>query len=239
VEENLAELARFADDVTPLLIFPHAYSPEQQQRTRERLAIQRRISRHIFRGYLANWRRQLQEGTREYRKALKLDPQDEGIKFALGIGAAHKRQALAMLERDPTDIKSLSKLGYIAWNEHEYDEAIRRFQQVLALDPRHAAAYVHLGVNFAARERFEASIAAYREAERLQPDLTHLVAQSIELVERLRRAKERPGDPAAYASLGELYASDGRFDRAIECFEKVMALAPRWTLGFFTVARYY
>ena len=239
VEENLAELARFADDVTPLLIFPHAYSPEQQQRTRERLAIQRRISRYIFRGYLANWRRQLQEGTREYRKALKLDPQDEGIKFALGIGAAHKRQALAMLERDPTDIKSLSKLGYIAWNEHEYDEAIRRFQQVLALDPRHAAAYVHLGVNFAARERFEASIAAYREAERLQPDLTHLVAQSIELVERLRRAKERPDDPAAHASLGELYASDGRFDRAIECFEKVIALAPRWPLGFFTLARYY
>jgi len=157
----------------------------------------------------------------------------------LGIGAVHKRQALAMLERHPADIKSLSKLGYIAWNERDYDEAVRRFQQVLALDPRHAAAYIHLGVNYAAQERFEASIAAYKEAGRLDSKLTPLVAQSIELIEHLRRAKERPGDPIAQARLGEIYASDGRWDRAIESFEKVTALAPHWPGGFFTLARSY
>src|SRR4029450_6243975 len=118
---------------------------------------------------------------REYRKALKLDPQDEGVKFALGISRVHKQQVLATLERHPGDIKSLSKLGYIAWNEQEYDEAIRRFQQVLALDPRQAAAYVHLGVNYAAQERFADSIAAYQEAGGLKPDLAHLVAPRIGL----------------------------------------------------------
>ncbi len=239
VEENLAELARFADDVTPLLAFPGAVSPGEQQAARERMALQRRISRHIFRGYLANWRRQLQEGTREYRKALKLDPQDEGVKFALGVGAAHKRQALAVLERHPGDVKSLGKLGYIAWNEQAYDEAIRRFRQVLALEPRQAAAYVHLGVNYAAAERYADSIAAYQEAGRLQPDLASLVSQSIELVRRLQHARERPDDPTAQAQLGELYASDGRSDRAIQCFEKVVALAPRQPQGFFTLARHY
>ena len=239
VEENLAELARFADDVSPLLAFAGASLPEEQQRARDRLALQRRISRHIFRGYLANWRRDLQEGTREYRKALKLDPRDEGIKFALGIGAVHKRQALATLERHPGDVKSLSKLGYIAWNEGDYDEAIRRFKQVLASDPRQAAAYIHLGVSYAAQERFEASIAAYREAGRLDSSLTRLVSQSIDLVEHLQRAKERPADPTAQARLGELYASDRRWDRAIESFEKVIVLAPDWPRGFFTLARYY
>jgi spermidine synthase len=239
VEENLAELARFADDVTPLLVFLASDPPEEQRRARERLARQRRISRYIFRGYLANWRRQLQEGTREYRKALKLDPQDEGIKFALGIGAVHKRHALAILERHPGDIKGLSKLGYIAWNEGDYNEAIRRFQHVLASDPRHAAAHVHLGVNYAAQERFEASIASYKEAARLDSNLTRLAAQSIELVEALQRAKERPADPIVQARLGELYANDGRWDRAIESFEKVTALAPHWPGGFLTLARYY
>src|SRR5207249_730336 len=95
VEENLAELAHFADDVTPLLTFADGYPSGQQQTIRERVAVQRRISRYIARGYLANWRRQLQDGTREYRKALKLDPEDEGIKFALGIAAVNKRHALA------------------------------------------------------------------------------------------------------------------------------------------------
>jgi len=238
VDENLAELARYADDVTPLLTFPSTSAPEQQH-MRERLAVQRRISRYIFRGYLANWRRQQQEGTREYRKALKLDPQDDGIKFALGIGVVHKQQALATLERHPSDIKSLSKLGYIAWNEQEYDEAIRRFQQVLALSPLQATTYVHLGVNYAAQERFADSIAAYQEAERLNPDLAHLVAQSVDLIEHLQRAKEQPEDPTVQAQLGELYASDGRSDRAIESFEKAVTLAPHWPQGLFTLARLY
>ena len=238
VEENLAELAHFADDVTPLLAFADA-SPAEQQSIPGRVAVQRRIARYITRGYLANWRRQLQDGTREYRKALKLDPHDDGIKFALGVAAVHKRDALAALERRPDDIKSLSKLGYIAWNEGDYDEAIRRFRQVLALDAQQASAYVHLGVSYAAQENFAASIAAYRKAQDLRADLAGVVGQSIDLVERLRRAREHPNDPAVHARLGELYASDRRFDRAIECFEKATALAPDSPEGLFTLARYY
>jgi len=238
VEENLAELASFADDVTPLLAFADR-SPSEQASLRERVAVQRRISRYIFRGYLANWRRQLQDGSREYRKALKLDSQDDGIKFALGIAAVHKRAALAALERRPDDIKSLSKLGYIAWNEQDYGDAIRRFREVLAVDARNAPAYVHLGVSYAAQGKFEASIAAYQEAKDLRPDLGGVVGQSIDLVERLRRARKHPEDPAVQARLGELYASDGRFDSAIECFEKVTALAPHSPQGLFTLARYY
>ncbi|PYM17744.1 MAG: hypothetical protein DMD81_08010 [Candidatus Rokuibacteriota bacterium] len=238
VEENLAELAHFADDVSPLLALGDRSLSETQQ-FRERVAVQRRISRYIARGYLASWRRRLQEGTREYRKALKLDPQDEGVKFALGVAAVHKRHALAALLRRPDDIKSLSKLGYIAWNEQDYAESVRRFRQVLALNPRHAPSYIHLGVSYAAQENFEASIAAYREAKHLQPDLAGVVGQSIDLVELLRRARQHPDDPATQARLGELYASDGRFDRAIECFEKVTALAPAAPRGFLTLARYY
>jgi spermidine synthase len=238
VAENLGELSRFTDDVAPLLVFANG-APEELERARAQLALHRRISRHIFRGYLASWRRDLQAGTREYRKALKLDPDDEGVKFALGIGAASRRQAMSALERAPDDIKSLDKLGYIAWNERDYAEAIRRFQQVVALDPRRAAAFVHLGVNYAAQERFDASIAAYREAARLRPDLAGLVEQSIELVEGLRRAKDHPSDAAAQAHLGDLYAGDGRSDRAIDCFERAAALDPSSPKHFFALARQY
>jgi len=239
VEENLAELGLFADDVGPLVQFPSTYSAGEREAAERRLATQARISRHIFRGYLANWRRQLQEGTREYRKALRLDPEDEGVKFALGIASVHRERALATLARQRGDIKSLSKLGYIAWSEQQYDEAVRRFREVLALDPRHAAAYVHLGVSYAAQERFEASISAYREARHLNPDLAKLVDQSIDLVLRLQQAKARPADPEAQARLGELYAADGRSDRALACFEKVVALAPQRAEGFWSLARQY
>src|SRR5262249_27998948 len=133
----------------------------------------------------------------------------------------------------------LLKLGYIAWSEQDYGEAIRRFRDVLAVEPENAAAHVHLGVSYAAQERFEASLAAYREARRLNPELGPLAEQSIELVTRLPAAKERPGDPQIQARLGELYASDGRSDRAIECFEKVVALEPGRPEGFASLARQY
>jgi spermidine synthase len=239
VEENLAELAQFADDVTPLLVFDTSYTPEQLQTIRARLTLQRRISAHIFRGYLAHWRRQLQEGTREYRKALKLDPQDEGIKFALGVAAVHKQSALAVLLQQPRDTKALSKLGYIAWNEQQYDEALQRFQQVLAIDPTQAAAYVHLGVNYTALERFGEAIAAYRQAERLQPSLAHMVQQSINLIEHLQRAREQPDDPLVHFQLGTIYSDDGRSDRAIEAFEKVVALTPQLPQGWLYLAINY
>src|SRR5262249_60631274 len=156
-----------------------------------------------------------------------LDPGDDGIKFALGIAAVHKRAALAVLERRPDDVKSLGKLGYIAWSERDYDEAIRRFRRVLVVDARNAPAYVHLGVSYAAQGKFEASISAYREAKDLRPDLAPVVGQSIDLVERLRRAKERADDPGAPASLGELYAIDGGSDRALAWLEHVTAPPPR------------
>jgi spermidine synthase len=239
VEENLADLAWFADDVTPLLIFGADSTPEQQQAIRQRLAVQRRISRHIFRGYLANWRRQLQEGTREYRKALRLDPQDEGVKFALGVSARHQQQALAVLEQQPGDVKALSKLGYIAWNAQQYDEAIRRFQQVLTIEPRNAAAYVHLGANYLAQERFEAASAAYQEARRLNPELAHLAAQSLQLIQQLQGAKAQPDNPTVHLQLAALYAADGRSDRTIEALAKALGLLPTFAEGWLDLARHY
>jgi spermidine synthase len=239
VEENLAELAWFADDITPLLVFNGDYTPEQQQAIQQRVALQRRISRYIFRGYLANWRRQLQEGTREYRKALKLDPHDEGIKFALGIATRHKQQALAVLERQPQDIKALSKLGYIAWSEQQYDEALQRFAQVLATEPRQAAAYVHLGANYIAQERFAEATAAYLQAGRLNPEYVRLVEQSLDLIQHLQRAHEHPDDPSVSLQLGTIYASDGRSDRAVEMFEKAVALAPSLAAGWLNLGLNY
>ncbi len=239
IEANLAELARFGDDITPFLYFGDDYPVERQAPVQQQLAVQRRISRHIFRGYLANWRGRLQEGTREYRKALKLDPQDEGIKHALGISAQQRQQAMSALQQNARDVRALSKLGYIAWSEQQYDQAIQYFQQVLAVDPGNAAAYIHLGVNYAAQGSYDASIRAYREAERLRPEFAQLVAQSIDLIQLLQQAAEHPEDPAVHFQLGQVYAADGRSDRAIEAFEQVVELAPHLWQGFFNLAQAY
>ena len=73
---------------------------------------------------------------------------DEAVRLARQEGVT-SLGGVPTLARQPGDVKSLSKLGYIAWSEQRYDDAIGRFREVLAIDPRHAAAYVHLGVSYA------------------------------------------------------------------------------------------
>jgi tetratricopeptide (TPR) repeat protein len=94
-------------------------------------------------------------------------------------------------------------------------------------------------VSYPAQERFDAATAAYREASRLNPALAHLAERSIALINHLQHVKARPRDAEALARLGEIYAGDGRSDRAIDCFERVVALAPDRPEGFVTLARQY
>src|SRR5205823_3136067 len=48
-----------------------------------------------------------------------------------------------------------------------------------------------------------------------------------------------PDDPSVYLQLGTIYASDGRSDRAVEMFEKAVALTPSLVAGWLNLALNY
>ncbi|MGH7122313.1 MAG: tetratricopeptide repeat-containing sulfotransferase family protein, partial [Acetobacteraceae bacterium] len=119
-----------------------------------------------------------------------------------------------------------------------YTDAIRSYQELLELDPRHAVAHNNLGATFI-------NVGRYREAEhelrraieikRNYPDALYNLATLLrmrglifESETPLRRAvKSSPQHVNARVGLGLTLILAGRFEDATDCFERALKMAPR------------
>jgi tetratricopeptide (TPR) repeat protein len=117
-------------------------------------------------------------------------------------------------------------------------EAIEGYEELLALEPRHAVAHNNLGEAHyklgqycAAEEHFRRAIAlnkTYAEAHCNLGTVLRLRGQIRESETPLRHALElKPADITAQLSLGATLLLLGRLKEAREFFEKVLRLAPR------------
>lgn len=117
----------------------------------------------------------------------------------------------------------------------KYAETVKRLQEALDLDDRHAAAHATLGATLCLLGRYGEAESALRRAIDLKPSLAgaHLNLGTL-LRDKgefapsetaLRRAvKHNPKDPLALASLGLTLGMRGRLKEARECFEKALRL---------------
>ena len=197
-----------------------------------------RKSRLVIRGLLANYRGDVVGMTRAYRRALRLDPDDEGLKYALGISRTHEAVAREEIRHHPDDARAYGKLGYILWSAGRDEEAVDQFQKMTRLAPENPLGYLHLGVVYASRGDYVQSMAAYAQAAALShtPEFTHTVEISVRLVRQMQLAVQRPTDPQVQFMLGYLLWEDGRPDRAIEPLKRAVTLDPtfreaHWYLG--------
>jgi tetratricopeptide (TPR) repeat protein len=91
----------------------------------------------------------------------------------------------------------------LAWQRRQYDDAIRHYEQALALAPTHAVLLVDLARAYALRYRFT-------DAE--------------ELIERACRL--HPDDAQLQMMLGRSFYMLQQFDRAIDCFRRALEIEP-------------
>lgn len=59
---------------------------------------------------------------------------------------SRKEQLLTMLEAEPKDIFIIYALGMEALAEQDYVEALKRFKEVIVIDPSHHPAYYQLAL---------------------------------------------------------------------------------------------
>jgi tetratricopeptide (TPR) repeat protein len=143
-----------------------------------------------------------------YREALRLKPRYIEAFNNLGTvlreqGA--RREALSLcrqaVELDPSRADGHCNLGYALFDARRLAEAVGSFRTALALDARNVSA--HLGLAAALRvQGFSAEAEASCQAA--------LAAE--------------PRSSAALSLLGELCADRGRFEQALELFERAIAL---------------
>lgn len=158
-----------------------------------------------------------------------------------------------MLEESPGDAEILYNIGVVHGEAERIDEAVRYMELVLGKDPDHAGALNYVGYTWAERgenlDRAEAMIARALEIrpndgyitdslgwvyyKRARPLLEQGRTEKAEaLLDRALRHLERAheltgGDPVVYEHLGDVHRARGEKERALEMYERALALDPR------------
>ena len=120
---------------------------------------------------------------REFRRAIELDPNYAtahqwyaNLLCALGrLGEARAEidQALAL---DPLSLVINDEAAWPDYYDRRWDDSDAHYRRALDLEPAYPVAHLELGINFAARGRFEEAIAEYDRYRQLVADSPEAVA---------------------------------------------------------------
>ena len=122
--------------------------------------------------------------------------------------------------------------GWFLIAKGEFDQAIEKMEQAVALDPLSLPLLSNLADAFAFAKRFEEAQAQYDKIIEMDPNyrrayegrgMIHLAkGEYKKAIEDLQQYHKLIGHPLkGLSSLGHAYAMDGQIDKAMECLEKI------------------
>jgi hypothetical protein len=127
-----------------------------------------------------------------------------------------------------------------AWRLHQagqVEQAEEYYRQVLDADPKHADAWVYLGIALFDRRRFAESVEAYRQALQVNehnPIAWNNLGNSLRLLGQVAEAdhcfdralQQRPGYLSALKNRGTLWVWSGEIERGLSWYEQGLRTAP-------------
>jgi len=130
-------------------------------------------------------------------------------------------------------------LGIIYDQQKKYDLAIQEYANAIFLNPDNGALYHNLGVSYSLAGDYQKAINVFYKAIELKyysKKTYNNLALALSKLGRYQEAFEafkNGGDvPQAYNNLGCIYLHEGKFEKAIEYFEKAIETSP----SFYTEA---
>ena len=138
------------------------------------------------------------------------------------------------LAADPRFWQVYALRGYVYDQRKDYDRAIGEYEKAIALNPHSSLVYNNLGMSRYLKGDFRMAADAYSRAIRL--DLNNRRAyNNLGLVlfkmghddEALLAFKQGGDEAAAYNNMGCLYLTEKKYEKAIQSFEKAIAMNPQ------------
>lgn len=134
-------------------------------------------------------------------------------------------------------------LGTAYLQQHQFDLALKCFNQAIQAHPNHAAAYLNRGVLYAQQGQVEYALQDYQQAMQWDPKNAQaynnrgvLYAQQGQLEQALKDYQHAmqldPQNAQAYNNRGVLYAQQGDFNRALEDYDHALALNPNYASAY-------
>lgn len=119
----------------------------------------------------------VEEAIEQYKRAAKLNPEDEDIYYNLGLAFARvgnlaeaKQAYNEALKIYPDYVEALNNLGNLLVKEGSYDEAVQQLSRAVELDPKSSAAQNSLGNALARLGRYGEALLHFQKALEGKPD---------------------------------------------------------------------
>ena len=157
------------------------------------------------------------------------------VHFALGRYAEAEHGFLAALAKKDDEWQAHEYLGLIHSQKEEYDRAIARFKKAIAYKPKDAGITNNLAVtcylkgDFAEAVRLLENLAAKAKDPKIYNNLalSHFqLGHYDNALECFKKGSDN--EAAAYNNMGQEYLFAKKFERAIEAFDKAIALNPKY-----------
>ncbi|MBA4373497.1 MAG: hypothetical protein C0402_11630 [Thermodesulfovibrio sp.] len=196
----------------------------------------------------------IEEGIKNYRQGIKLNPGNADAHYNLGNALAQKgslaeaiREYREAVRIDRNMTAAHFNLGIALYRNGQLDEAITQYREAIRLDPELDAAYVNLGVALHKKGLTGQAMKAYREALTINPffaeayyklGLAYLANNDIdETINAYKEAlKINPAYVEVYNNLGSVYMKKGLIEEAIQAYRgaidaNTMYADPYYNLG--------
>lgn len=174
------------------------------------------------------------------RRALLEYPDDFWLLFAIARLGDEPSERIGYIQAAlcvrPDTLAIWNNLGTAFDQMGESDEAIKAFEHAIELGPDRAnLTHFNLGYIYNRRNRWPKAVGHLRKAVGLMPDnvdarhklgvALFMLQQSDAALEQFQEVLKRdPGYDKAYLGLGEVYLQQGRFQEAVDAFNRAIAL---------------
>ncbi|NOU00461.1 MAG: tetratricopeptide repeat protein [Gallionella sp.] len=180
--------------------------------------------------------------------ATNLAPASEYLMNAVALHRAGKLDEAeaayqALLQKHPQDSDALHYLGLIAYQKQAYSEAANYIQAAIHIQSNVPAYFSNLGNVYKGLGQFDAAIAAFLEAVRLDPafqaaysNLGNAYKECGQLDQAitsyLKAIELKPDFPEAYNNLGVVLRIQGKLDEAVASFRKATSLLSNYAEAY-------
>jgi len=188
---------------------------------KEGISISEDPEEFLRRGNLWMNLKEYDEAEKEYREAIRINPNFAGAHNNLGNLLANlqqydeaEKEYREAIRINPNYALAHNNLGVLLMNLQRYDEAEKEYREAIRINPNYAEAHNNLGILLADLKRHDEAEKEYREAIRINPNYAEAHGNLGNLLKNLKRYDEAKKE---ILKARELFEKQGKIEDVKIC----------------------